>query len=47
LGLIMGLCLLVYNLGQRQLRKALEQKAQTIPSHQRNVGQRTHIFILV
>ena len=32
LGLIMGLCLLVYNLGQRQLRQALEQKAQTIPS---------------
>lgn len=32
LGLIMGLCLLVYNLGQRQLRKALKQKAQTIPS---------------
>ena len=25
LGLIMGLCLLVYNLGQRQLRQALQQ----------------------
>jgi transposase len=32
LGLIMALCLLVYNLGQRQLRLALAQAAQTIPS---------------
>jgi transposase len=32
LGLIMGFCLLVYNLGQRQLRQALEQQAQTIPN---------------
>lgn len=31
LGLIMSLCLLVYNLGQRQLRQALAQKAQAIP----------------
>ncbi len=31
LGMIMSLCLLVYNLGQRQLRQALAQKAQTIP----------------
>lgn len=31
LGLIMALCLLVYNLGQRQLRQALAQAAQTIP----------------
>jgi transposase len=31
LGMIMSLCLLVYNLGQRQLRQALAQKAQAIP----------------
>lgn len=30
LGLIMGLCLLVYNLGQRQLRQALKQANQTL-----------------
>jgi transposase len=30
LGMIMSLCLLVYNLGQRQLRQSLAQKAQTI-----------------
>lgn len=32
LGLIMALCLLVYNLGQRQLRLALAQQQQTIPN---------------
>ena len=32
LGMIMGLCLLVYNLGQRQLRQALQQANQTIPN---------------
>ncbi|MCG9890815.1 MAG: IS1634 family transposase [Thermosynechococcaceae cyanobacterium MS004] len=32
LGLIMALCLLVYNLGQRQLRLTLAQAAQTIPN---------------
>jgi transposase len=32
LGLIMGLCLLVYNLGQRQLRLALQQANQAIPN---------------
>jgi transposase len=32
LGMIMGLCLLVYNLGQRQLRQALQQSNQTIPN---------------
>ncbi|MCC0178539.1 IS1634 family transposase [Waterburya agarophytonicola K14] len=32
LGMIMSLSLLVYNLGQRQLRQALAQKAQTIPN---------------
>lgn len=31
LGMIMSLSLLVYNLGQRQLRQALAQKTQTIP----------------
>ncbi len=30
--LIMGLCLLVYNLGQRQLRQALKQDEQTLPN---------------
>ena len=32
LGMIMGLCLLVYNLGQRQLRQALQQTNQTMPN---------------
>lgn len=32
LGMIMGLCLLVYNLGQRQLRQALQQVRQTLPN---------------
>lgn len=32
LGLIMGFCLLVYNLGQRLLRQSLEQQAKTIPN---------------
>lgn len=32
LGMIMGLCLLVYNLGQRQLRQALQQADQTLPN---------------
>jgi len=31
-GMIMGLCLLVYNLGQRQLRQALLQSHQTLPN---------------
>lgn len=31
LGLLMALCLLVYNLGQRQLRQTLAQQAQTLP----------------
>ena len=30
--MIMGLCLLVYNRGQRQLRLALQQANQTIPN---------------
>jgi transposase len=30
--MIMALCLLVYNLGQRQVRKALVETAQTIPN---------------
>lgn len=32
LGMLMALCLLVYNLGQRQLRQTLAQQAQTIPN---------------
>ena len=32
LGMIMGLCLLVYNLGQRQLRNALKADHETIPN---------------
>ena len=32
LGMIMALCLLVYNLGQRQLRQALAQNEATIPN---------------
>jgi transposase len=32
LGMMMALCLLVYNLGQRQLRNALAEAAQTIPN---------------
>jgi transposase len=32
LGMIMALCLLVYNLGQRQLRQALAQNEETIPN---------------
>ena len=30
--MLMALCLLVYNLGQRQLRQALTKQGQTIPS---------------
>jgi transposase len=32
LGMIMALCLLVYNLGQRQIRQALVEAAETIPN---------------
>jgi transposase len=32
LGMLMALCLLVYNLGQRQLRQALVEQKQTIPN---------------
>ena len=32
LGMIMGLCLLVYNLGQRKLRQALKAVNETIPN---------------
>ncbi len=32
LGMIMGLCLLVYNVGERQLRQALAQAQQTLPN---------------
>ena len=36
--MIMALCLLVYNLGQRQLRQALAQAGETIPNQ---LGQPT------
>ncbi len=32
LAMIMGLCLLVYNLGQRQLRQSLQQAKQSLPN---------------
>ena len=32
LAMVMGLCLLVYSLGQRQLRQALEHAEQTVPN---------------
>ena len=32
LAMVMGLCLLVYSLGQRQLRQALEKAEQTVPN---------------
>ena len=32
LAMVMGLCLLVYNLGQRQLRQVLQQSNQTLPN---------------
>lgn len=32
LGMVMALCLLVYNLGQRQLRQALQQANETLPN---------------
>ena len=34
LAMIMGLCLLVYSIGQRQLRQALAQAEATIPNQQ-------------
>lgn len=40
LAMVMGLCLLVYNLGQRQLRQALEQKQQTLPNQLGKATQR-------
>ncbi len=38
LAMVMGLCLLVYNLGQRQLRQTLRQANQTLPNQ---LGQQT------
>ena len=35
LAMIMALCLMVYSLGQRQLRKALEQAQATLPNQKR------------
>ncbi|XGW00620.1 MAG: IS1634 family transposase [Leptolyngbya sp. BL-A-14] len=40
LAMVMGLCLLVYNLGQRQLRQALQQADQTLPNQLRKATQR-------
>jgi transposase len=40
LGMIMGLCLLVYNLGQRQLRQALKHSNQTLPHQLGKATQR-------
>jgi transposase len=39
LAFIMALCLLVYNLGQRQLRQALQHAQQTLPNQ---LGKATH-----
>ena len=39
----MALCLLVYNLGQRQLRQALAGQEQTIPNQ---LGKPTHLLQL-
>lgn len=40
LAMVMGLCLLVYNLGQRQLRQALQQANQTLPNQLGKATQR-------
>jgi len=40
LAMMMGLCLLVYNLGQRQLRQALQQANQTLPNQLGKATQR-------
>ncbi len=40
LAMVMGLCLLVYNLGQRQLRQALQQADQTLPNQLGKATQR-------
>lgn len=40
LAMIMALCLLVYNVGQRQLRQALQQATQTIPNQRGKETQR-------
>jgi len=37
--LIMGLCLLIYNLGQRELRSALKRQGDTVKNQ---LGQATH-----
>jgi transposase len=39
LAFVMALCLLIYTLGQRQLRQALEQAQQTLPNQ---LGKATH-----
>ena len=40
LGMVMGLCLLVYNLGERQLRQTLAQTQQTLPNQRGKPSQR-------
>jgi transposase len=40
LAMVMGLCLLVYNLGQRQLRQTLQQTDQTLPNQLGKATQR-------
>ena len=39
LAFVMALCLLVYTLGQRQLRQALQHAQQTLPNQ---LGKATH-----
>jgi transposase len=39
LAFVMALCLLIYTLGQRQLRQALQQAQQTLPNQ---LGKATH-----
>lgn len=40
LAMIMGLCLLVYSIGQRQLRSSLTQASETIPNQRGNPTER-------
>ena len=42
---IMPLCLLVYNLGQRQLRLALEEQEETVPNQLGKPTQRPIIAL--
>ena len=40
LAMLMGICLLVYSIGQRQLRQALDQAHETIPDQRRKQTER-------